>query len=560
MPDLDQDSLASLIAAELAVAEKVEEAEKTFEPEQARTEEIDVPKEVAGQDLPRNVDSFGIPPVFGLASKPAAQPEVHPEPPAPVVPEVNIASRDTEDAFVPPPAHRAAPLPDPLEEIERLIGPAARVQHNPPAPSPALRSLATPVIPKREPEAAKVSPPSHGANVSSIEEAILAAAATSGAKVEWVESSIAATLPAMDDDIKERAPRGRIMGMGRSIAGPLVATLLLAVAAVGLYTVLGLGSNGTTGPAPLLVADTAPTKEVPAEAPDASEANQSVVFNEISGANTAADEQIVSRDQTDVDAVTAVAANDVNTEGLVNRKVRTVTVRPDGTIVSGSDSLAGSAMLPVDRPTVPNVPGADFSTPELIANADANAAATTSTPAAQTASVPATPTLPPVTPGSTVQAVDMAGNPIRGKTAPVPLSRPANLAPQAAVTTPSAPAAQNTTTTAAATTTLPEPAPTAPQQSAQPVQAAAVTAPEGNPAPAYVQLSSQRSEEAARQTAQQIVNRYGPLFGGASLEVQRVDLGERGIFYRVRVPANSLESAMNICTNVKAAGGDCFTL
>jgi len=75
-----------------------------------------------------------------------------------------------------------------------------------------------------------------------------------------------------------------------------------------------------------------------------------------------------------------------------------------------------------------------------------------------------------------------------------------------------------------------------------------------------VQLASQRSEEAARQSAQAIATRYGVLFGGASLEIQRVDLGERGIYYRVLVPANSRESASNICTNVKAAGGDCILL
>jgi hypothetical protein len=75
-----------------------------------------------------------------------------------------------------------------------------------------------------------------------------------------------------------------------------------------------------------------------------------------------------------------------------------------------------------------------------------------------------------------------------------------------------------------------------------------------------VQLSSQRTEEAARQTAEQIASRFGSLFGGANLEVQRVDLGERGIFYRVRVPANSLQDANTICSNVKSNGGDCFTL
>src|SRR5690606_33082390 len=101
-------------------------------------------------------------------------------------------------------------------------------------------------------------------------------------------------------------------------------------------------------------------------------------------------------------------------------------------IVSGGDSLAGSAMLPVDRPTVPEVPGADFSTPDLIANANANVApaATPPSPAA------AAPQVVPVQPGSTVPVVDLTGNPVAGKTAPVPLVRPASFAPQAAATLP----------------------------------------------------------------------------------------------------------------------------
>jgi hypothetical protein len=249
-----------------------------------------------------------------------------------------------------------------------------------------------------------------------------------------------------------------------------------------------------------------------------------------------------------VGEVTQPPVANISEEGLVNRKVRTVTVRPDGTIVSGGDSLAGSTMLPVDRPTVPDVPGADFSTPDLIANAPS--------PTATPAPVEATPQVVPVQPGTFVPAVDLAGNPIGGKTAPVPRLRPTSFAPQAAVT---APVASPAPVAAVATNT---PAPAAAQPAAtQPAATQPVAAPaNGSTAPAYVQLSSQRTEEAARQTAQQIASRYGSLFGGASLEVQRVDLGERGVFYRVRVPASSLQNANTICSNVKAAGGDCFTL
>lgn len=534
MPALDQDSLADLIAAELAVADDQEpQADHTLS-----AEALDVSDEIAGQNLPHEVDSFGVPPVFGLGSGTVSKPAVQPEPAEIPVPEIRLNEPSREQAQVQ--QAKVQPLPDPLDEIERLIGPAAHVQPTP-APSPALRSLATPTRP-REPEPARVAPSAqHGAQVSSVEEAILAAAATSGAKLEWVEPAIEASLPREEPVKASKAPRGPILGMTRSLAGPVVATLLLAVAAVGLYAVLGLGTGEPDGPAPLVAADTAPTKEVP-EPAEGSGANQSVVFNEIAGLNTGAEEQIVSRDQSDVEAVTQVASSDSSEEGLVNRKVRTVTVRPDGTIVSGGDSLAGSAMLPVDRPTVPEVPGADFSTPDLIANANANVApaATPPSPAA------AAPQVVPVQPGSTVPVVDLTGNPVAGKTAPVPLVRPASFAPQAAATLPAA--------------TPPAPAQTvAPVAAVQP-QPPAATVSNDSPAPAYVQLSSQRTEEAARQTAQSIASRFGSLFGGANLEVQRVDLGERGIFYRVRVPADSLQSANAICSSVKANGGDCFTL
>ncbi|MCS6760069.1 MAG: SPOR domain-containing protein, partial [Candidatus Devosia euplotis] len=189
-------------------------------------------------------------------------------------------------------------------------------------------------------------------------------------------------------------------------------------------------------------------------------------------------------------------------------------------------------ILPVDRPNIPAVPSTETTIPELLANANTEAVE----PA------PAPVTAVPVQPGSTVPAVDLAGNLIAGKTAVVPLTRPAGLKLSAA--TP--PAVE---------------IPTAPAEAPSVAVLGAIEVPAlGDTAPAYVQLASQRSEAEARQSAQNMVTRYGPLFGGANLEVQRVDLGVKGIYYRVRVPANSLEQANLICTNVKAAGGDCFTL
>lgn len=525
-------------------------------------------------------DRFKIAPVFGLASQPASTLDrtANAGPTMPVPPPLQASStfawRQTE---VPPSVEPALKSTDddtmgrdPIDEIESLIGSAMRVELDRPtapaasdirpAPSPALRSLATPTIPAPA-DAAEPAPRA----LSGADEAILAAAQATGVQIGWVEA------PEVDDTETtatphRRAPRAR--GMSRAFAGPLVAVTLLLAAGFGLYWVLGL--NSEPGPAPLLTADASPVKETPAAQPEAAAAQQSVVFNEIDGVVPGAEEQLVSRDQADVNEVTQIpAATDLSEEGLANRKVRTVTVRPDGTIVSGDDSVAGNTILPVDRPNVPSVPGAASASPELLASVAPAAATDTATATAEPTATPEPDVAASlVTPGATVPAVDVAGNPLAGKTATIPMTRPAGLAgpgisATSAGTAVSAPASgnvlppppANNSLGSSATTT----APAAPAQAAAVPQAIEVDA-LPNDAPAYVQLASQRSEAEARASAQAMVTRFGPLFGGANMEVQRVDLGERGIYYRVRVPANSLEDANNICTNVKAAGGDCFTM
>jgi hypothetical protein len=548
---LDQDSLADLIAAELAADMG------TGLP--ARSEE---PAVEAPPARPANADTFGVPPVFGLGSAPASvavSPAAAPSPePAKVEPPEPAKAISRDDG-----------TPDPLDEIERLVGPAVRMNIGTPAPSPALRSLATPAAPVSDvapaaPVAPKPTPVEPAVEVSSVDEAILAAAAATGAHVEWVNAGVSepeGVVADMDDTLPP--PRATGFRLNRAIAGPAVAVALLAVAGLGLYWVLGQG-GGATGPAPLVAADTTPTKEVPeVEAPAA--AQQSVVFNEMSGADASADEQIVSRDQADTEAVVAAntalsstgvladvsgATVDPNQDGLVNRKVRTVTVRPDGTIVSGDDSLAGSAILPVDRPNVPEVPGADFSTPDLIASAIAE---TEPTPAAAATDVTATPAAaaagPAAEPGSSIAVVDATGAPIAGRTVTVPMQRPDDFPTIAAAALASATAAPATAAPVESATIAAAPAP----------QTVAPTTTAGSAA-AYVQLASQRSEAEAQQTVQAITTRYGVLFGGASPEIRQVDLGERGIFYRVLVPAASREAAANLCTNIKAAGGDCLLL
>ncbi len=641
---VDHDSIADLIAAELsAEPESAPVSEPAVEPPAPLAAPVaprpapqvstswaptTVATNLGGQDQPQRPalrplnlqpaprteqDRFKVPPVFGLGTKPAAAPvEVsHAPTPSPTPTPAPVLHQPAPSVEAPP-----APQPqdtgfgrDPIDEIEDLIGRAMRVEFDKPsepaappvdqrpAPSPALRTLATPIAPAapaptERPAVAQTTAPRA---LSGADEAIMAAAQATGAEIGWVEA------PEVNDfestpPVAKRSRRS--IGITRAVAGPLVAVTLLLAAGFGLYWVLGLGRE--TGPAPLLTADTTPIKETPAVQPDAAAAQQSVVFNEIDGVVPGAEEQLVSRDQADVNEVTQVPPTaDLSEEGLANRKVRTVTVRPDGTIVSGDDSVAGSAILPVDRPVVPEVPGAETASAELLASAEpaaatpaaaATATATTPATATDTAATPAAvepapaATATPVVPGSTVPAVDAAGNPLAGKTAPVPLLRPADLVQSSAPTvTAASPVNAVVDTPAASGGNLLPPPPAAstlgPLPTAQPAAAAAQPEPTPaepaaaasipgavevealpNSAPAYAQLASLRTEAEAREAAQRLVSRFGPLFGGANMEVQRVDLGARGIYYRVRVPAESAQAAGSICTNVIAAGGDCVLM
>src|SRR5690606_16157634 len=134
--------------------------------------------------------------------------------------------------------------------------------------------------------------------LSGADEAIMAAAQATGAEIGWVDTPEAEYDEPVAAVRHPRAPRA--LGLTRAAAGPLVAVTLLLAAGFGLYWVLGLGRDA--GPAPLLTADAAPSKETPVAAPDAE--SQSIVFNEINGVVPGAEEQLVSRDQADVNEVT----------------------------------------------------------------------------------------------------------------------------------------------------------------------------------------------------------------------------------------------------------------
>jgi hypothetical protein len=258
--------------------------------------------------------------------------------------------------------------------------------------------------------------------------------------------------------------------------------------------------------------------------------------------------------------VAQVLAPEEGETELANRPVRTVTVRPDGTIVQADDSVAGSNVLPVERPDVPAVPNSTLTADpigEAIAQAmsgettaaadgDAQVAALDS-PVATTDAAEETTEAP-----NTLAGDDVTAPAANDSTAPRPIPRPAGLTaaatPSPAAATPAAPAAAESTVALA------------PPQEQAATPAAETPTPAASNVGAWVQLSSQRTEEEAQAGIPTLQARYGSLFNGATPEVSRVDLGERGIYYRVRLPQPTLAAANSVCGAILGQGGDCFVM
>ncbi|MER8574596.1 SPOR domain-containing protein [Mesorhizobium sp. M1409] len=73
-----------------------------------------------------------------------------------------------------------------------------------------------------------------------------------------------------------------------------------------------------------------------------------------------------------------------------------------------------------------------------------------------------------------------------------------------------------------------------------------------------MQIASQPTVESAQSSYQDLQRRYGSVLAGRTANIVKAEIAGKGTFYRVRVPAQSRNDAINLCTSYKAAGGNCF--
>jgi SPOR domain len=322
-----------------------------------------------------------------------------------------------------------------------------------------------------------------------------------------------------DLGIAAMVPHTGIRSRGFKLAaGALGVALLVSGGAIAI-AFTGGGSEVASGEPKIVKADTTPVKVKPENPGGLEIANQDqVVYDKVAGSKgVGTQEKLVSSSE---------------------EPISIANVSEEDQAAAGEEQMASAADggdMPVDEAAA--MPGD--------AKADARLA-----PVADEVS----PTLPALAPRRVKTMLikpDGTVVPAAEQTASV---EPAALAPETVASEAAKPIEAAATQAAAAVEANAAPAAADNTQvaSTQPASNAAIT---GEWA---VQLASQRSAEDAQATFQNLKSKFPSVLGDKPLAVQRADVEGKGVFYRVRVPAQTKEEAVALCEQLKAAGGSCF--
>jgi hypothetical protein len=385
---------------------------------------------------------------------------------------------------------------------------------------------------------------------------------------------------------------------GRGIV--MIAALFAVVVIGGAAAILLRSGTASSSPPPVIAADATPTKVLPETGQAVEDDSQAkLIYDRVDPGEEAADSQLAAQSN---DPISDVSAEDEGSSNPISRvilpggpgidsvadggppdqvadtsednagsgsgikpigpkKVRTVVVRPDGTIVSSEalpadgsvdDATAATATVP---PAAPDASPMSLQPTDEVASVPPPAPASTSDTAELEAAAQQ---------GGDIAARESAGGDIalRESTEPLPLSgTDTEAAPAEAVATPEPPVKP-------ARKPTPKPAPATAAAESEPVELTPAP-PRARPAeqqtaalvPAgalLVQVSSQRSEDAAKTTFRDLQRRFPQILGRYEANIQRADLGARGVYYRVRVGPFAGGDAQKVCDALKGAGGDCI--
>ncbi|HEV7246733.1 MAG TPA: SPOR domain-containing protein [Shinella sp.] len=387
------------------------------------------------------------------------------------------------------------------------------------------------------------------------------------------------------DDEQARPRRGLL------IAASIAALLLVGGGGVYAWTAFSGGAAGSGEPR-VILADKEPVKVVPEEKGGKTVPNQDkAVYDRVAGdaAATPQQEQLVTSTEEPVDVVqrtltpetlpfdgpedgveAVIQADDENrllpgvdepqtatAEGgkpLVSpRKVKTMIVKPDGTLVAREETVTEPVVETADidaKATATTGTASGEAVATANATVDANASLSAEQAAgegqprsalAEVANAQVDDTAPvrtvkTTTIGATATSTD--GN------TPVPETRPIDQ-PVTVVGTVTENGNVSGTQTAEA-----KPAET---RQAEQTQVAAVA-----PGSYVIQIASLPSEAEAQKSYNSLSSKFSSVIGGRGVDIKKAEIPNKGTFFRVRIPAGSREEANSLCSRYKSAGGSCL--
>lgn len=339
-----------------------------------------------------------------------------------------------------------------------------------------------------------------------------------------------------EEDGPELEPR-------RSRKGLWTAAALLGVAVIGVGAAMGLRSTGPSdnGQPLVISADTGPTKVEPTNPGGAEIPNQNKQIYERSPSDQQAPSKVVSSDEQPIDVQQAARS----------MPSRVVLAGPGSAAVTGSEGTTSplaqapvapttiqGALEPVLTP-VPAVPG--LGEPRKVRTVSIRPDGTPAGAGASSGGA-VNPAVPLVTGSAPARAVQ----------APAPTAQPAEPARR-----PEPAKVQERAATPATTPTPPvrvaNAAPAAPANAAP-----ATAALRSGTGDFTVQLAAPGSEAEARATFSALQRKYPDQLRGQTPIVRKTDLAGGKTVFRLRVGPYSREDATTMCTQLQSAGGQCF--
>ena len=327
----------------------------------------------------------------------------------------------------------------------------------------------------------------------------------------------------------------RPLGWKLKVGGLIAAAAMMA----GAVVVFKVGGHTTAGAPPLIMASTAPTKVAPPSQETVRTANEtgSLLAHDTAqatptppklvdtpeapvdlsarvqtpSAEATENSPVAPSSDTPIVATATPSATPLSPVSADPNRVKTISVRPDGTLIASSYESPGQAAAAAAAPTP--------------AKPDKRAvAATDGEPASPAVALP-TKLSPPKSSARVVAKTDTTAPPDAGA-GPVPVA-PKPKKPKPTPAADAAPKADEADTPAVAS---------------------------GGYA---VQFAAPRSSGEAKGVLKKLQDRYADALGGASLGVRKADRDGETI-YRVRAGGLSKSDAAAMCAKVKSAGGDCF--